>query len=325
MNGGKGLQQKLVGVDIGGTTVKFALISVDGSIIKKWHIETDTSQHGERVPYQIVKSMTENTDMYGEEIIGIGVGVPGQISSDGKSVIRAVNLGWHDVPLKTVIENEFNKPVVLTNDANAAALGEMWQGAAKGKSNLVFVILGTGVGGGIIVDGKVLNGVHSSGGEIGHMPVNTNEQRVCGCGNINCLETFSSATGIVTTTQKLLTKSGVNRGCFDTKDIFSWLSQGDLIAVKAVKLTVKYLGQAISSIMNTIDAEGVVIGGGLSEAGAPLIDPLRESIDEHIFPQIKSHYFVRQATLGNDAGILGDVYPLLKMIGINPADSLIAG
>ncbi|MBQ0837344.1 ROK family protein [Lactiplantibacillus pentosus] len=316
------MQKKLVGVDIGGTTVKFALINVDGSVEKKWHIKTDTSQHGERMPYQIVKSMTENTDMYGDEVIGIGVGVPGQISADGKSVVRAVNLGWHNVPLKVVIESEFNKPVVLVNDANAAALGEMWQGAAKGKSNLIFVILGTGVGGGIIVDGKVLNGVHSSGGEIGHIPVNTTEQRVCGCGNVNCLETFSSATGVIKTAKKLLDEAGVDRGSFDTKDVFSWLDQGDPIAEQVVSLTVKYLGQAIAGIMNTVDAEGVVVGGGLSEAGDPLLEPLRKSIDKYIFPQIKNRYFVRKAALGNDAGILGDVYPLLKVIGAKSADSL---
>ena len=294
-----------VAVDLGGTTVKFAIIDELGKIIKKWHIKTDVSDNGKNIPQDIVDTIKEETNDV--EVSGVGIGVPGPISADGRSVFRAINLGWGLTPLSDFIQKQLQVPVLLVNDANAAALGEMWQGAAQGKENIVFVTLGTGVGGGIILNKRIINGVHSSGGEIGHIPVESDEHRVCGCGNINCLETFSSANGMVTTMQKILADNGEERGDFTTVDIFEWLKKGDELAQQALDITVDKLGRAIASIMNTVDAEEVVIGGGLSAAGAPLLLPLKDVIDRHIFPEIRGKYHLKQATLGNDAGAFGAI------------------
>lgn len=168
------MAKKMIGIDIGGTEIKFALIDVYGNISKKWKIKTETADNGNHIPNAIIRAINEeilNGTDGTKDIIGIGIGVPGPISQNGELVVKAVNLGWSDMPLKLVIEKELQLPVILLNDANAAALGEMWKGAARGKANLVFVTLGTGVGGGIILNGEVLNGTHSSGGEIGHIPV----------------------------------------------------------------------------------------------------------------------------------------------------------
>lgn len=308
------MEKQMIGVDIGGTTIKFSVIDIHGKSGKKWHINTDISHRGRNIPQDIIASIRQNVDTKSSDLIGIGVDVPGSIADDGRDVIRAVNLGWHNLPLKDRIEQALNKPVILMNDANAAALGEMWCGAARGKQNLIFVILGTGVGGGLIVDGKVINGVHAAGGEIGHIPVESTQKRRCGCGNINCLETYASASGIVKTMQDILRQHNEVRNNFGGKEIFDWLAAGDQFAKQALDITVHYLGQAVAGMMNTIDAEGVVIGGGLSGAGEALLKPLRVEIDKHIFPQIReSHYFVKKAALGNSAGAYGAVYPLLSL------------
>lgn len=298
--------RKYVAVDLGGTTIKFALISEFGEILKKWHINTNVDNNGVTIPEDIVTSVRENVaDL--SQISGLGVGVPGPVSPDGSKVVRAVNLGWGETPLRDYIQTELGVPVKLVNDANAAALGEMWQGAATGKENIVFITLGTGVGGGIILNKQIINGVHSSGGEIGHIPVESSEHRVCGCGNVNCLETFSSANGMVKTMKVILNRESEERGDFTTIDIFNWLKDGDELAQEALDITVDKLGRAIASIMNTVDAQEVVIGGGLSAAGDPLFRPLKVAIDEHIFPEIRDNYSLKQAKLGNDAGAFGSI------------------
>lgn len=304
--------KQMIGIDIGGTAIKLALIDVYGNIDKKWTIQTNTENNGLSIPQDIIDIIQENILMENDEklnVVGIGIGVPGPISSDGSMVVRAVNLGWSEMPLKSVIESELKLPVVLLNDANAAALGEMWKGAARGRSNLVFVTLGTGVGGGIIIDGKVLNGVHSSGGEIGHIPVESDEKRICGCGNINCLEAFASANGLIKTMKNELPHSEKE---MNSVEIFELIKEGDPVARKVLVKTVSHLGRAIAGIMNTIDPEEIVIGGGLSEAGDTLLEPLKEKIYQHVFPQIRNQYSVSKAQLGNDAGIYGAVYSYLS-------------
>lgn len=305
------MKKKYIGIDIGGTTVKFAVIEEDGNVLKKWKIPTDTSDSGKNIIPDIEDAVEKNIDP--TEISGIGVGVPGPVSRDGSTVIRAVNIGWGETPLGKELQKKFNVPVNLVNDANAAALGEMWQGAAAGKDNILFVTLGTGVGGGIIIDGHLVVGTHAAGGEIGHIPVYSKEHRVCGCGNINCLEAFGSANGLVTTMKRILAENKESRGeDFTTIDIFKWLADGDPLAKQAVAETVRYLGQALAAVINTVDIESVVIGGGLSGAGAALLDPLKEEIDKHVFPQIRGKYDFGKAKLGNDAGAFGDVYSLIK-------------
>lgn len=308
------MAKKMIGIDIGGTAIKFALIDVYGSISKKWIIRTDAADNGNHIPNAIIRAIEaevlDGTSTQGD-IIGIGIGVPGPISRNGELVKKAVNLGWSDMPLKPVIEKELKLPVILLNDANAAALGEMWKGAARGKANLVFVTLGTGVGGGIILNGEVLNGTHSSGGEIGHIPVQSEEERTCGCGNSNCLETYASATGLLNTMRLIDEKKQLTRNAFTPIDIFDWLKEGNTLAEQAVQTTVNHLGFALAGIMNTLDVEEIVVGGGLSEAGDLLLEPLKAVIDRHVFPEIRGNYDVKKAELGNDAGIYGAVYAYL--------------
>lgn len=306
-------REKLIGIDIGGTFIKFALMDTAGTIEKKWMIPTDISEKGKYIPAAIGESIRETIDQNERaNVMGIGIGVPGPISPDGSTVVRAVNLDWENLPLKEIIEQDLKIGVCLLNDANAAALGEMWKGAAQGKAHLLFVTLGTGVGGGIVLNGEVLNGCHSAGGEIGHIPVRSEENRLCGCGARNCLETFTSANGLVMSMREKLKKAGEPWHEMTSKDVFEAAAKNDPYAQAVLEDFMDILGQALAGIMNTIDVEEVIIGGGLSEAGDALLDPLKEKMERYVFPQIKNHFSVKKAMLGNQAGIYGAAYAYLS-------------
>lgn len=305
------MQKKLIGIDVGGTTIKMALFDAAGTMLDKWQIPTNKEANGISIPdemvYSIKQRMADKKQDSGE-LLGIGIGVPGPV--DDLVVKRAVNLGWTDFPLKQLMEKRLNIPVVLLNDANAAALGELWQGSADQLRDIVFVTLGTGVGGGIIVDGKILNGKHASGGEIGHIPVQSEETRICGCGNTNCLECYGSANGMVKTMNQLAGEEEVS----NTKEIFALITQGDSRAQEALTITIDYLARAIAGILNTLDPEELVIGGGVSEADEAFLTPLKTALDQYTFPQIREHIQLRKAALGNDAGVYGAAYQVLNAI-----------
>jgi glucokinase len=301
--------KKIIGVDIGGTAIKFALMDTQGIIEKKWSIPTNISEKGRYIPAEIGSSILSSIDKNALRAVeGIGIGVPGAISSDGAVVVQAVNLGWEQLPLKKMIEGEIGLKACLLNDANAAALGEMWKGAARGRENLLFVTLGTGVGGGIILNGEVLNGCHSAGGEIGHIPIRTDENRLCGCGGRNCLETFASANGLMLSMRKKLEQLGESWTEVTPPIIFKKAAQNNIAAKEVLNDFTTVLAQALAGIMNTIDVEEIIIGGGVSEAGADLLDPLMEKLEMYVFPPIKDHFSLRKALLGNDAGIYGAGY-----------------
>lgn len=301
--------KKIIGVDIGGTAIKFALMDTQGIIEKKWSIPTNISEKGRYIPAEIGSSILSSIDKNTLRAVeGIGIGVPGAISSDGAVVVQAVNLGWEQLPLKKMIEGEIGLEACLLNDANAAALGEMWKGAACGRENLLFVTLGTGVGGGIILNGEVLNGCHSAGGEIGHIPIRTDENRLCGCGGRNCLETFASANGLMLSMRKKLEQLGESWTEVTPPIIFKKAAQNNTAAKEVLNDFTTVLAQALAGIMNTIDVEEIIIGGGVSEAGADLLDPLMEKLEMYVFPSIKDHFSLRKALLGNDAGIYGAGY-----------------
>lgn len=276
---------------------------------KKWSIPTNISEKGRYIPAEIGSSILSSIDKNALRAVeGIGIGVPGAISSDGAVVVQAVNLGWEQLPLKKMIEGEIGLEACLLNDANAAALGEMWKGAARGRENLLFVTLGTGVGGGIILNGEVLNGCHSAGGEIGHIPIRTDENRLCGCGGRNCLETFASANGLMLSMRKKLEQLGESWTEVTPPIIFKKAAQNNTAAKEVINEFATVLAQALAGIMNTIDVEEIIIGGGVSEAGADLLDPLMEKLEMYVFPSIKDHFSLRKALLGNDAGIYGAGY-----------------
>ena len=305
-------ENRLIGIDIGGTSIKFALMDDAGTIEKKWSIPTNIAEKGKDIPKEICASIRMTLEDAGLATVkGIGIGVPGPISPDGKTVVQAVNLDWKDLPLKEIIETDLGIGVCLLNDANAAALGEMWKGAAQGNANLLFVTLGTGVGGGIVLNGEVLNGCHSSGGEIGHIPIRSDEQRLCGCGGRNCLETFASANGLALSMRKKLKEVNEVWPEITPPMVFEKAAQKNVHAQAVLAEFTDILGQALAGIMNTIDVEEIVIGGGLSEAGEQLLLPLTEKLEEYVFPQIKAHFSVKNAQLGNEAGIYGAVYAYL--------------
>ena len=305
------MRDKIIGVDIGGTTIKMALFNND-QLIDKWVIPTLIDNNGESIPQDLIQSIRTKMAERGfslAELRGIGIGVPGPVNDT--TVKRAVNLGWKNLPLKKIIEDELQTVVTVLNDANAAALGELWQGSDEQYKNIVFATVGTGVGGGVIVDGKILNGKNASAGEIGHIPLKTSEERICGCGNKNCLECYGSATGMIQTMNQLSEFERVE----NTKEIFALAELGNLAAKQTIQETVDYLAQAFAGILNTLDPEELVIGGGVSEAGTAFLAPLEQALEQYLFPEIRNRLEIRKALLGNDAGIYGTTYYVLQCTG----------
>lgn len=299
------------GVDVGGTTIKMGFFETDGRVLDKWEIKTDTSNHGENILYDIAKTIDNKLAQEGiskDEVHGIGVGVPGPVRADG-TVDCCVNLGWGEVSVAQKLAELTGMNVKAGNDANVAALGEMWQGGAKGCDNVVMVTLGTGVGGGIIIDGKIVAGFHGAGGEIGHIMVNPHEIEACNCGKYGCLEQYVSATGIVRMTKRKLAKCSDEttlRGLekVTAKDVFDAAKEGDAFAKELVEELGEILGSTLANIACVVNPEAIVIGGGVSKAGTILIDTVQKHFEENAFSTCRNTRFAL-ATLGNDAGIYG--------------------
>lgn len=298
------------GVDIGGTTVKLGLFTTDGEIVDKWEIKTRTENQGEAVLPDIVEALREKLEekkIDRDEVEGIGVGVPAPVNTEGV-VQNTANLGWGYKEVKREMEELSGMRAEIGNDANVAALGEMWLGAGKGRKNIVMVTLGTGVGGGIIIDGKPLVGAHGAGGEIGHLCVNYEETDHCGCGNTGCLEQYASATGITRLANIRLAKddakSVLREQEVSAKTVFDAVKAGDAVAKEIAEEFGKYLGHAMANLAAVVDPSAIVIGGGVSKAGEVLIEYVEKNFKERAFFANKDTEFVL-ATLGNDAGICG--------------------
>ena len=300
------------GIDIGGTTVKMGLFQEDGELLDKWEIKTRTENQGEAILpdiAQAVKAKMAEKKLVKEQIIGLGMGLPAPVTEDG-IVQNTANLGWGYKEVTRELEELLDgMKVIPGNDANVAALGEMWKGGGKGHKDIVMVTLGTGVGGGIIVDGKCLVGAHGAGGEIGHLCVNFQETETCGCGKKGCLEQYASATGIVRMAKKELAASGENSVLRDAEEIsakavLDAFKENDPVAVATMEKVGEQLGGALAIICCVTDPETIVIGGGVSKAGQPLIDCIRKYYREYAFESCKDTPIVI-ATLGNDAGIYG--------------------
>lgn len=306
------------GVDIGGTTVKIGLFSVEGELLSKWEITTRTDEGGKYILSDIAESIEDKLTeklIDKEDVAGIGMGVPGPVKADG-TVLRCVNLGWGVFNAAEELEKIIGLPVKAGNDANMAALGEMWQGGGKGYQDIVMVTLGTGVGGGIIIGGKMLSGVNGAGGEIGHIQVNADESEVCGCGRKGCLEQYTSATGIVRSANIALNNSDKpsslrNVQYVSAKEVFDAAKKGDELASQLVENHGKCLGKALASIAATVDPEIFVIGGGVSKAGDIITDTTAKYFQENAFHACKRTKFAL-ATLGNDAGMYGGACAILN-------------
>ena len=299
------------GVDLGGTTVKIAYFDETGTMITNWEIPTVTANGGSQILPDIAASIRDFREKNGidaQTLLGIGIGVPGPVDSKG-NVNRCVNLGWGTFNISKELSSLTGLPVTAGNDANVAALGEFWKGGGKGCRNMVFVTLGTGVGGGIVIEGKLLHGAHGAGAEIGHMVLNRNETAVCGCGKRGCVEQYCSATGIVRLAKLALEasqeESALRRANpLTCKDIFDAGKQGDQLALQVLDQYYAYMGEFLANVCCVVNPEVVVIGGGVSKAGNVLLDGLKPYFGKYVFHAASNVQFAL-ASLGNDAGAYG--------------------
>ena len=310
------MKEYAFGIDLGGTTAKIGLFTTSGALLEKWEVPTDTSNAGEHILKNLAAAILgkmKEQSIDPEQVEGVGIGVPGPVQNASVVPIVCANLGgWGEQNVSARLSGLLDGLKVLVgNDANVAALGEIWMGAAKGCSSAVMVTLGTGVGGGVIVNNHVIDGTHGAGGEIGHITVNRHETAVCGCGKKGCLEQYSSATGVVRCMKKLLDENPdtpcVLRGTdFVAKDVFDAARSGDALAAREVDEMADTLGMALASIAATVDPEAFLVGGGVSRAGEVLFAPLTKHFKEYAFRSCRETP-IKQASLGNDAGIYGAV------------------
>lgn len=311
------MKQYGFGVDIGGTTCKIGLFDMSGVILEKWEIKTNTENKGAAILDDVTAAVLGKLEEKGiskEDVQGIGVGVPGPINSKGV-VDRCVNLGWENLDVVKELSEKTGFPVKAGNDVNVAALGEMWQGGGKGHENVVMVAPGTGLGGGIIVNGKIVAGAHGAGGEVGHILMCEGETETCGCGRHGCLEQYVSATGLVRLAKKKMKEENCSTSLsgfenLTAKDVFDEAKAGDAVALELVDAFCEMLGKALSYIAGVVDPEIFVIGGGVSRAGDILVDGVRKHYREKVF-QACADTEIALASLGNDAGMYGCVRMLL--------------
>ena len=305
------------GVDVGGTTVKMGFFETSGELLDKWEIKTDTSDNGKAVLPDIAQAIDNKLAQEGiskSDVEGVGIGVPGPVRSDGV-VNGCVNLGWGVINVAEELGAQTGLKVKVGNDANVAGLGEMWQGGGKGYSNLVAVTLGTGVGGGIIIDGRILTGTNGAGGEIGHIHIEDAETETCGCKNKGCLEQYASATGITRLANRRLAKddapSMLRGGEISAKTVFDAVKAGDKVAIEIAEQFGEYLGKGLAAVASVVDPQIFVIGGGVSKAGDILFKYIEPSYKRCAFGPCKQTKFAL-AKLGNDAGIYGAAALVLK-------------
>ena len=299
------------GIDLGGTTVKIAYFDETGKMLDKWEIPTVTANGGSQILPDIaasVKGYLAEHNIPDSDILGLGIGVPGPVNAKGV-VNKCINLGWGVFNISETLSALTGFPVKAGNDANVAALGEFWKGGGQGCDNMVFVTLGTGVGGGIVVEGNLLHGAHGSGAEIGHLVLNRDETVPCNCGKYGCVEQYCSATGIVRLAKRHLAACGkpsVLRGMdsFAAKDVFDAGKAGDALALEILNEFYQLMGEFLGSLCSVVDPEIVVLGGGVSKAGTMLLDGVEPWFHKYVFHAASDVKF-SLASLGNDAGAYG--------------------
>ena len=300
-----------LGIDIGGTTVKFGLFNSEGELLYKWEIETRKIENGKYILSDIAQSINailEERNISKDEVLGAGVGVPGPVKDDG-TVLGCVNLGWSVFNVSKALGELLNIPVKVANDANIAALGEMYKGGGKGYRTMIMVTLGTGVGGGVIINNHVIAGATGAGGEIGHINVNPHEKVSCNCGRKGCLEQYASATGIARLAKEILERESCDSKLryienITAKDVFDLAKENDELSIKVIEKFSSILGRALSNIACICNPEVFVIGGGVSKAGDMLLNSIKKHYLENVFYATADTEF-ELAILGNDAGIFG--------------------
>ena len=305
------MSQKCIGIDIGGTTVKLGIFTTEGELLKKWEVFTRTDDGGKYILSDIADSIKEKIaewEMPLSDFIGAGMGLPGPVEADGH-IPFCVNLGWKEGNPQEELSALLGIPVKSGNDANVAALGEMWQGGGRGYKDMVMVTLGTGVGGGVILNEQMWPGMKGVAGEIGHMHIMEDETEICNCGGCGCLEQAASATGIVRVAKRILAaeEGGSSLRSVENltaKDVLDAAKAGDSLAMKSVEKSMRYLGWALANITMVLDPEAYIIGGGVSKAGTFLTDMVQKYHDV-MSPMSTTKAKVVLAELGNDAGIYG--------------------
>lgn len=307
------MAKKCIGVDIGGTSVKLGIFDTEGTLIEKWEIQTRKTNGGRDILKDIaetIKVRLSELNVAMDDLAGIGLGVPGPVMPDG-FVQVCVNLGWKQINAQEELKALLGADIIIksNNDANVAALGEMWQGGGKGYHDLVMITLGTGVGGGVIINQKILGGTHGMAGEIGHIHVRDEEKEICNCGGRGCLEQVASATGIVREAMRRMESTEIPSALRDkenvtAKDVLDLAKEGDPLCKDVMETVGNYLGLIAAHLSMVVDPEAFVFGGGVSRAGEYLLDLTRKYLDQYCTISIKKAE-LRLAELGNDAGIYG--------------------
>lgn len=306
------MKQYAFGVDIGGTAIKFGFFKTTGELLDMWEIPTNKEAQGSLILKAIcdeINQKLQEKHVPKDAVEGIGVGVPGPVSRDGL-VLTCVNLGWDILPIEHELQQLTGLKVRAGNDANVAALGEMWQGGGKGYHSIVMITLGTGVGGGVVINGEILAGCDGAAGEIGHIHVKDGEAKPCGCGNYGCLEQYASATGVVNIAKTVIADCSrptvLSTVDLDAKRVFDAAREQDAVACGIVNEVCKLLGTAIAQISCVVNPQAFVIGGGMSKAGDCLMEPIKAYFQTYSFHAAR-HTEIKQAELGNNAGIYGGV------------------
>lgn len=305
------MDQVCFGFDVGGTAVKAGLFNAEGKLLNKWEFATQRTEDGKDILRDVAKFIKEKIQelkLSKEDVIGVGIGLPGPVTEDGQ-VLMLANLGLANFNIEKEMSEMTGLKVKAGNDANVAAMGEAWMGGGKGYKNLVLATLGTGVGGGIILNGHILSGSNGAAGEIGHILVNEEETDPCGCNKKGCLEQYASASGIVKLAKKYISASdepSTLRGKeeISAKMVFDYAKEGDKLAQEVVEKACYYLGIALAHVAQVVDPEVFVIGGGVSKAGEILTVTIKKYYNQYVIDSLRDKEF-KLATLGNDAGIYG--------------------
>lgn len=311
-----------VGVDLGGTSIKTGLCDQNGRLLHKFEGPTMAEGGADTVVDHIVEyvhKLVQEAGFSWDQIAGVGAGIPGFLDIPQGVVLMSPNLKWDNIPVKTMLESKLGKTVYLNNDANVAALGEAWSGAGAGLSNVVCFTLGTGVGGGIIIQGSIYEGFQGMAGELGHIQVVPDLEAIqCGCGQRGCVETVSSATGIIR-----MAKDAVERGektalsmvkDITAKDVFDAAKADDEVALRIVKRAAHYLGKTMAILSVTLNPQRFIVGGGVSAAGNILFEAIRENYETYTPEASRDGVDIVPAKLGNDAGVVGAAGLILKSV-----------
>lgn len=305
-----------IGIDVGGTNVKIALVDSDGKIGYSNTIPTRAEMGYEYTinnMKQAIRDLMTETKLSAKDIEGIGFGLPGQVDFKSGIVRLITNIpGWVEIPLAKMIEDEFHIPTRIDNDVRCAALGELNFGAGKGCENLICITVGTGIGSGLIINGKLVRGASNAAGEIGHIKLQMHDGPICGCGDTGCLEAFASGPSIVAMAEEYIMggkstkyREMANGGAITPFIVAEAAKAGDPVARRIFTRMGEYIGIGMTSVVNLLNPERIIVGGGVADAGDILLTPLKETIKKRAMKIAGETVQVVPAQLGNTAGVIG--------------------